>query len=200
MLHAAGPAGWGSPARSWSSHGCILRSFFSFPRPKGALPPVSSKFLRGYPRAVCPLIIPQKGARYKAGARRFRITWKWGPHRCGPHQSVFGRRGVLLHLSGFPCQYQRRVAATKLTTSNTGLILCRFACAVTRLFRQKGPCKPLTGSSSTFASERHPVPCFCFGRRRALAKDRPLPLLRFGCFCRRQRLSYAASRTANPTG
>src|SRR5699024_2978109 len=32
-----------------------------------------------------------------------------------------------------------------------------------------------------------------------LAKSRPLPLLRFGCFCRRQRLSYAASRTANPT-
>ena len=35
------------------------------------------------------------------------------------------------------------------------------------------------------------VPCFCFGRRCALAKDRPLPLLRFGCFCRRQRLSCA---------
>ena len=35
------------------------------------------------------------------------------------------------------------------------------------------------------------VPCFCFGRRYALAKDRPLPLLRFGCFCRRQRLSCA---------
>ena len=37
------------------------------------------------------------------------------------------------------------------------------------------------------------VPCFCFGRRYALAKDRPLPLLRFGCFCRRQRLAYAAT-------
>ena len=47
-----------------------------------------------------------------------------GPHRCSPHRSVFGRRGVLLHLSGLPCQYHRRVAATKLTTSNTGLILC----------------------------------------------------------------------------
>ena len=35
------------------------------------------------------------------------------------------------------------------------------------------------------------VPCFCFGRRYALAKDRPLPLLRFGCFCHRQRLSCA---------
>ena len=35
------------------------------------------------------------------------------------------------------------------------------------------------------------VPCFCFGRRYALTKDRPLPLLRFGCFCHRQRLSCA---------
>ena len=41
------------------------------------------------------------------------------------------------------------------------------------------------------------VPCFCFGRRRALAKDRPLPLLRFGCFCRRQRLSCAARHPFN---
>ena len=35
------------------------------------------------------------------------------------------------------------------------------------------------------------VPCFCFGRRYALAKGRPLPLLRFGCFIRRMRLSCA---------
>ena len=53
-----------------------------------------------------------------------RMIQEWGPHRCDPHRSAFGRRGVLLHLSGLPCQYQRRVAATKLTTSNTGLILC----------------------------------------------------------------------------
>ena len=37
------------------------------------------------------------------------------------------------------------------------------------------------------------VPCFCFERRRALAKDRPLPLLRLGCFCHRQRLAYVAN-------
>ena len=37
------------------------------------------------------------------------------------------------------------------------------------------------------------VPCFCCARRCGLAKSRPLPLLRFGCFCRRQRLSCAAS-------
>ena len=37
------------------------------------------------------------------------------------------------------------------------------------------------------------VPCFCFGRRSAHAKSRPLSLLRLGCFCRRQRLSYAAN-------
>ena len=37
------------------------------------------------------------------------------------------------------------------------------------------------------------VPCFCFGRRRALAKSRPLPLLRLGCICRRQRLGCAAN-------
>ena len=35
------------------------------------------------------------------------------------------------------------------------------------------------------------VPCFCFGRRYALAKGRPLPLLRFGCFIRRMCLSCA---------
>ena len=37
------------------------------------------------------------------------------------------------------------------------------------------------------------VPCFCFEHRRALAKDRPLPLLRLGCFCHRQRLGCAAN-------
>jgi hypothetical protein len=31
---------------------------------------------------------------------------------------LFGRRGVLLHLSGFPCLYRRRVDATKLSTSS----------------------------------------------------------------------------------
>ena len=29
----------------------------------------------------------------------------------------FGRRAVPLHLSGFPCPYQRRVVDTKFTTS-----------------------------------------------------------------------------------
>ena len=37
------------------------------------------------------------------------------------------------------------------------------------------------------------VPCFCFERRRALAKDRPRPQLRLGCFCRGQHLAYVAS-------
>ena len=35
------------------------------------------------------------------------------------------------------------------------------------------------------------VPCFCCAGRSPLAKSRPLPLLRFGCFVRRTRLSYA---------
>ena len=35
----------------------------------------------------------------------------------------FGRRGVLLHLSGLPCQYHRRVDATKLSTSKNHPIL-----------------------------------------------------------------------------
>ena len=35
----------------------------------------------------------------------------------------FGRRTILLHLSGFPCQYQRRVIGTKSTTSNGLFIL-----------------------------------------------------------------------------
>ena len=35
-----------------------------------------------------------------------------------PFYLGFGRRGVPLHLSGFPCRYQQGVAATKLTTSN----------------------------------------------------------------------------------
>ena len=37
------------------------------------------------------------------------------------------------------------------------------------------------------------VPCFCFERRRALAKDRPRPQLRLGCFCRGQHLAYVAN-------
>ena len=35
------------------------------------------------------------------------------------------------------------------------------------------------------------VPCFCCARHSGLAKGRPLPLLRFGCFVRRTRLSFA---------
>ena len=35
------------------------------------------------------------------------------------------------------------------------------------------------------------VPCFCCAGRSPLAKSRPLPLLRFGCFVRRTRLSCA---------
>ena len=38
--------------------------------------------------------------------------------RCG---WIFGRRPILLHLSGFPCQYRRRVVGTKFTTSNIHL-------------------------------------------------------------------------------
>ena len=34
---------------------------------------------------------------------------------------IFGRRPILLHLSGFPCQYRRRVVGTKSTTSNIHL-------------------------------------------------------------------------------
>ena len=37
------------------------------------------------------------------------------------------------------------------------------------------------------------VPCFCFERRRALAKDRLRPQLRLGCFCRGQHLAYVAN-------
>ena len=46
------------------------------------------------------------------------------------------------------------------------------------------------------------VPCFCCARRCELAKSRPLPLLRFGCFCRRQRLSCAVPHAweAEPKG
>ena len=49
-------------------------------------------------------------------------------------------------------------------------------------------------------SVRVAVPCFCFGRRRALAKDRPLPLLRLACFVRWTRLGCAAVRRAVLTG
>ena len=35
------------------------------------------------------------------------------------------------------------------------------------------------------------VPCFCCAGKNPLAKSRPLPLLRFGCFVRRTRLSFA---------
>ena len=36
------------------------------------------------------------------------------------------------------------------------------------------------------------MPCFCCAPRGALAKSRPLPLLRLACICRRQRLGCAA--------
>ena len=43
------------------------------------------------------------------------------------YQLVLRIRSILLHLSGrSPCQYRRRVVATKFTTSNTNLILCLF--------------------------------------------------------------------------
>ena len=66
------------------------------------------------------------------------------------------------------------------------------------------------------------APCFCCGRRRALAKDRPLPLwlplpkfashtqcackfgrlpqLQLGCFCRRQRLAFVVLRLFRQNG
>ena len=56
----------------------------------------------------------------------------------------------------------------------------RFSCPL---------CLGLTASTSLVA-----VPCFCCAGRGPLAKSRPLPLLRFGCFCRRQRLSCAVPR------
>ena len=59
-------------------------------------------------------------------------------------------------------------------------------------FRGAGRC-PL---AKTGALRRVAVPCFCFGRRRALAKDRPLPLLRLACFVRWTRLGCAAVRRA----
>ena len=42
---------------------------------------------------------------------------KWS--RCGSGSGIrdFGRRTMLLHLSGLPCRYQRRVVGTKSTTS-----------------------------------------------------------------------------------
>ena len=39
------------------------------------------------------------------------------------------------------------------------------------------------------------APCFCRAGQRPLAKVRPLPLLRFGCFVRRTRLSFAVPYT-----
>ena len=65
-------------------------------------------------------------------------------------------------------------------------------------FRGAGRC-PL---AKTGALLRVAVPCFCFGRRRALAKDRLLPLLRLACFVRWTRLGCAASRAfaASSTG
>src|SRR5699024_2891977 len=61
---------------------------------------------------------------------------------------------------------------------------------------------PRWALAKTGALLRVAVPCFCFGRRRALAKDRPLPLLRLACFVRWTRLGCAASRAfaASSTG
>src|SRR5699024_4907451 len=120
--------------QSWVHSSLILL----FPAPKGGAASCIIQMIHAQgasPRSL-PFYHTTKAAPLQGGAECFRVTLKrkWGPHRCDPHRPVFGRRGVLLHLSGFPCLYQRRVAATKLTTSNTGLI------------RQKGPRKPATGS------------------------------------------------------
>ena len=37
-------------------------------------------------------------------------------------RQLFGRRPILLHLSGFPLLYRRRVVRTKFTTSNNRLL------------------------------------------------------------------------------
>ena len=44
-----------------------------------------------------------------------------------PEFRVFGRRTNLLHLSGFPCRYQRRVVGTKSTTSKPLLSYSNFS-------------------------------------------------------------------------
>ena len=49
-------------------------------------------------------------------------------------------------------------------------------------------------SGGLFLPVRVAVPCFCSAGRGPLAKNRPLPLLRLACFCRRQRLGCAATR------
>ena len=51
-----------------------------------------------------------------------------------PEFRVFGRRTILLHLSGFPCLCQRRVVGTKSTTSKP--LLSYSNCSTTIL-----PCK-----------------------------------------------------------
>ena len=43
--------------------------------------------------------------------------------RGGQKGKVSGRRSTLLHLSGLPLSYLRRVVATKFTTSNSLLLL-----------------------------------------------------------------------------
>ena len=65
--------------------------------------------------------------KHGAFASRFKISYKWSGKRCLNRSPLIGiwqawRSPASLRVS--PCRYQRRVVATKLTTSNANLILC----------------------------------------------------------------------------
>ena len=93
---------------------------------------------------------------------------------CGAPRRALAKTGALRH--------------SQLPVSATGSGRCSCLLRLAD-FRGAGRC-PL---AKTGALLRVAVPCFCFGRRSALTKDRPRPLLCFGCFVHWTRLSCAAS-------
>lgn len=84
----------------------------------------------------------------------------------------FGRRGVLLHLSGCPCQYHRRVDATKLSTSKNYFYLSKaalsnFSCSSKSTYKKNiGWLRPERHSRDLFC----PLPC---GMRRMTTRFPP---------------------------
>ena len=108
-------------------------------------------------------------------------------------EAVLAVTYALLRLADFRGAGQCPLAKTgalrhsQLPVSATGSGRCSCLLRLAD-FRGAGQC-PL---AKTGALLRVAVPCFCFGRRRALAKDRPLPLLRLACFVRWTRLGCAA--------
>ena len=136
----------------------------------------------------------QKQARRSRGSRP---NMRRGP-RPAPHIWATATRGSAPIFTRALCVPQGKSAKRKRQTQRprpvdeTGSCAWRSGLNMQASFLMRRIFRAPQEDSREAPPFRVAVPCFCCGRRSALAKSRPRPLLRFGCFCRRQRLSSAA--------